>query len=371
MSADDARRRPADGATPWPPSTPEAPAAADTRVPDADPVRAAIARSQAYLLDRQHPDGYWRGELEADASVTAGLIPVLYAVHGEVDPVRRDKAVAFVRAKQQPDGGWPAYHGGPDSLDVSIQAYFGLKLAGVPADDPAMRRARDFVVGEGGVQRANLVTRMWLAVFGQVDYATLPTVPPELMLLPENGPFSIYDFASWSRETLVALMLVSALKPRFEVPQGHGVEELYAAAGGGPRAAEAPSSSGWPAFFRAVDRVLKLWERLPVQPGRTAALASAEAWLIRHQEADGSWGGIMLPWVYALFALKALGYANDHPVMARAIAGLEDFIVEDEHTLRLEPAVSPVWDTAWAVLALRESGLPADHPALQRAARWL
>ncbi|MEJ2291009.1 MAG: squalene--hopene cyclase [Deinococcales bacterium] len=315
MSADDARRRPADGATPWPPSTPEAPAAADTRVPDADPVRAAIARSQAYLLDRQHPDGYWRGELEADASVTAGLIPVLYAVHGEVDPVRRDKAVAFVRAKQQPDGGWPAYHGGPDSLDVSIQAYFGLKLAGVPADDPAMRRARDFVVGEGGVQRANLVTRMWLAVFGQVDYATLPTVPPELMLLPENGPFSIYDFASWSRETLVALMLVSALKPRFEVPQGRGVEG--------------------------------------------------------HQEADGSWGGIMLPWVYALFALKALGYANDHPVMARAIAGLEDFIVEDEHTLRLEPAVSPVWDTAWAVLALRESGLPADHPALQRAARWL
>jgi squalene-hopene/tetraprenyl-beta-curcumene cyclase len=370
MSADDAQRGPAESATPPPPSTPEAPAA-EARTTEPGTVRAAIARSQDYLLSRQNPEGYWLGELEADASVTAGLFPVMLAVGRDIDPVRRDKAVAYVRAKQLADGSWPAYHGGPGSLDVSIQAYFGLKLAGVPADDPAMRRACEFVLAEGGIERANLVTRMWLAVFGQLDYATLPTVPPELMLLPENGPFNLYDFASWSRETLVALMLVSALKPRFAVPTDRGVAELVAAGESASVPADAGARGSWPGFFRITDRALKLWERLPVQPGRAAALASAEAWLIRHQEADGSWGGIMLPWVYALFALKALGYANDHPVMARAIAGLDNFIVEDEHTLRLQPAVSPVWDTAWAVLALRESGLPADHPALQRAARWL
>ncbi|HKI59222.1 MAG TPA: squalene--hopene cyclase [Trueperaceae bacterium] len=366
MSVDDAGRRfDTDAELPPPEVSPE-PRPADT----AGRARAAAERAREALLGRQHEEGYWLGELEADASVTAGYVPVMYALHGEVDPARRDKAVRFVRAHQQQDGSWPAYHGGPGSLDVSVQAYFGLKLAGVDPDAPDMARARAFILSQGGVERANLVTKIWLAVFGQYEYDRIPSVPPELMLLPDEGPFSIYDFASWSRETLVALMIVSAVKPVFRVPAGRGVAELYAPTGpAGSRAA--PAEGLWPALFRAADVALKLWERLPWQPGRRAALARAEAWLIRHQEADGSWGGIMLPWVYALFALKGLGYPNDHPVMARAIAGLEGFIVEDDATVRLEPAVSPVWDTAWAVLALRESGLPADHPALVKAGAWL
>lgn len=361
MSVDDAERRTTTdaGQPPLEARRPAATAAASAR--------EAARRARDALLARQHPDGYWRGELEADASVTAGLIPVMVAVHGRIDPVRRDKAVAFVLGRQQADGGWPAYHGGPGSLNVSVQAYFGLKLAGVPAGDPAMTRARAFILAQGGVERTNLVTKMWLAVFGQYDYAHLPSVPPELMLLPERGPFGLYDFASWSRETLVALMLVSAVKPTFPVPAAAGVPELYAR----PAPPRTPARGVWPALFRAADVILKLWEKLPWQPGRAAAIAAAEAWLVRHQEADGSWGGIMLPWVYAIFALKGLGYPNDHPVLARAVAGLDGFIVEDDASLRLEPAVSPVWDTAWAVLALRESGLPPDHPALQRAGAWL
>ncbi|HKI55701.1 MAG TPA: squalene--hopene cyclase [Trueperaceae bacterium] len=369
MSVDDAERRFDTGAGRPPPEVTHPPSRSGP-VGAGGRARAAAQRAQEALLSRQHEEGYWLGELEADASVTAGYVPVMHAVTGEVDPVRRDKAVRFVRARQLGDGSWPAYHGGPGSLDVSVQAYFGLKLAGVDPADRAMARARQFVLSRGGVERANLVTKIWLAVFGQYDYARIPSVPPELMLLPERGPFSIYDFASWSRETLVALMIVSAVKPVFEVPPGRGVAELYAA--GRPPAAPSARPAGlWPALFRAADRAVKVWERLPWQPGRAAALAVAEAWLIRHQEADGSWGGIMLPWVYALFALKGLGYASEHPVVAKAIAGLEGFIIEDDATMRLEPAVSPVWDTAWAVLALRESGLPADHPALLKAGAWL
>jgi len=79
----------------------------------------------------------------------------------------------------------------------------------------------------------------------------------------------------------------------------------------------------------------------------------------------------MLPWVYSLFALKSLGYSLEHPVIAGGLKGLEGFIVEDSSTLRLQPATSPVWDTAWAMIALSESGLPSDHPALVKAAHWL
>ncbi len=336
-----------------------------------DDLRLGVARARDHLLRRQHPDGYWQGELQADASVTAGYVPIVYAVTGRIDADRARRAAAYVASQQLPDGSWPAYHGGDGNLDVSVQAYFGLKMAGVDASQGAMVKARSYILAHGGVDRTNLMTKLWLAVFGQVPYDAVPSVPPELMLLPDHGPFSIYDVASWSRETLVALMIVTALRPVFDVPEGAAIDELFA-----PGAVAAPlvrggGGLGWPALFRLADGAARWWQRLPRPPMRGLALDRAEAWLLRHQESDGSWGGIMLPWMYALFALKALGYAEDHPVLARGIAGLETFIVEDDTTLRLQPATSPVWDTAWTVLALREAGLAPDDPALVRSARWL
>ena len=36
---------------------------------------------------------------------------------------------------------------------------------------------------------------------------------------------------------------------------------------------------------------------------------------------------------------------------------------------RLEACQSPVWDTCLTVIALRDAGVPADHPALRRGGR--
>lgn len=337
-------------------------------------VTEAIQKAQEYLLAHQNPEGYWVGELEADVSVTAGYIPLMYFMVGKVDPERQQKVVSFVKSRQQSDGSWSTYHGGPGDLNVSIQAYFALKLAGVSAEEPFMQRARDFILAEGGLGQANVFTRIWLALFGQFDWHSIPTIPPEIILLPNWFYLNIYEFASWARATIVALTVILTQKPVCPVPEYAQVSELH----GKPerqrnyKVAEIDKRFfSWERFFLLLDSLFKLWERLPYKPGRGLALRKTEKWIIEHQEADGSWGGIMLPWVYSLFALKSLGYPLDHPVIARGLAGLEGFIVEDASTLRLQPATSPVWDTAWTVIALRESGLPADHPALQKAARWL
>ncbi len=370
----------------------------------------AIRRAQGYLLARQDREGYWVGELEADASVTAGYVPLMYFMLGRVDPERQRKAVCYVLSKQRPDGSWSSYHGGPGDLSVSIQAYFSLKLSGIPATEPAMQRARDFILSQGGIGRANVITRIWLAVFGQYDWRGVPTVPPEVIFLPPWFYLSIYDFASWSRATIVALSVVLTQRPVCVVPESAGLDELYACRAVGaascrvrahrgsmPTAVIARSAScdeaipnprpgdcfaplamtrrkfpnSWEGLFLVLDRLLKLWQHLPYKPGRRLALARAAAWIEEHQEADGSWGGIMLPWVYSLIALKSLGYPLDHPVISRGLKGLAGFIAEDEETMRLQPATSPVWDTAWAAIALAESGLAPDHPALRQAAGWL
>jgi squalene-hopene/tetraprenyl-beta-curcumene cyclase len=92
---------------------------------------------------------------------------------------------------------------------------------------------------------------------------------------------------------------------------------------------------------------------------------------VDRQEADGCWGGIQPPWVYSLIALHLRGYGLEHPVMERGLRGLDTFTIEDERGRRLEACQSPVWDTALAVIALRDAGVPGDDPALVRAADWL
>lgn len=344
-----------------------------TDIDRADALASAIGRTSQYLLQSQNPAGYWMGELAADASVSAGYIPLMYFMTGQVDPVREQKVVAYVQSQQNSDGSWSSYYGGPGDLNVSIQVYFAMKLAGVPAGAPWMELARQFILSCGGVIGSTVFTRVWLALFGQFEWRGTPSIPPEVICFPNWFYFNIYEFASWSRATIMALSVVLTLRPVCPIPLGHGVEELYL---------EAPEQRdysmgkierlfSWRSFFLLADRLFKGWGRLAHPPGRKAALRKVEQWIVAHQEDDGSWGGIMLPWIYSLYALKSLGYSLDHPVIARGLKGLEDFIIEDELTLRLQPAVSPVWDTAWSVLALHEAGLSANHQALQRAGAWL
>lgn len=336
-------------------------------------VGQAINRARDYLLGIQSEQGYWVGELEADVTVTAGYIPLMYFMTGKVDPERQRKVANYVLGKQRADGSWSTYYDGPGDLNVTIQAYFALKLAGVATTETFMRRAREFVRGSGGITKANVFTKIWLALFGQCDWHEIPSLPPEIIFLPHWFYFNIYEFASWSRATILALMVVLTQKPVCRIPELAQVAELYVE----PESRRDYSSAkdenvfGWTSFFLGLDRFFKAWEKLPFHPGRGLALRKTERWIVEHQEADGSWGGIMLPWVYSLFALKSLGYSLEHPAIARGLQGLEGFIIEDKATLRLQPAVSPIWDTAWTMLALSESGLPNDYPALVKATRWL
>jgi squalene-hopene/tetraprenyl-beta-curcumene cyclase len=226
-------------------------------------------------------------------------------------------------------------------------------------------------LAHGGLMKTNLITRIWLALFGEFPWQGVPTIPPEIVFLPSWAYFNIYECSSWARATIMALAVLTVKRPVCPIPAPARLAELWPQRPGKYPVGASPGLFTWETFFLAADRLLKAYEKLPVKPRRGLALRRTADWIVRHQEADGSWGGIMLPWVYSLFALKSLNYGLDHPVMKKGVEGLEGFIVEDGDSFLLEPATSPVWDTAWSVLALRQSGLPADHPALLKAARWL
>jgi len=265
-----------------------------------------VKASQAYLLGKQHKQGYWVGLLEADASVVSGFIPLARFL-GIKDKKREKKAISYLLRRQNRDGSWSMFEGGQGSLDVTVQTYFGLKVMGMDAQSQPMVRARKFILKKGGMEEVNTYTKIILALFGQYSWKGLPEIPPELIYLPPWFFVNIYDFASWTRATIMAFSIISSYKPVFRLEERQTVFELYK----DPQKIERPHpfrasrlcSLGH--LFLVVDLVLKMWDRLPSKAklGRARALKKVEKWIIARQEEDGSWGGIMLPWLFSLIAL--------------------------------------------------------------------
>ncbi|HEV3229222.1 MAG TPA: squalene--hopene cyclase [Solirubrobacteraceae bacterium] len=324
---------------------------------------AALALGRDQLLAQQHPDGFWRGELETNVTMDAEDL-LLREFLGARDPAKLASAARWIRSRQREDGTWSNFYGGPANLSTTVEAYVALRLAGDPPEAAHMRAAADFVRDAGGVERARVFTHIWLALFGLWPWELVPALPPELVLLPRWVPLNPYDFACWARQTIVALTVVWAHRPVRSLALS--IDELRTGVVVRPSAGSAAGR-----MLLGLDRALHAYERRPVSAVRRAALARAERWIVRRQEADGSWGGIQPPWVYSLIALHLQGYSLEHPVMRRGLEGIEGFIVEEEGTRRLEACQSPVWDTALSVVALRDAGTPADDPALVRAADWL
>jgi squalene-hopene/tetraprenyl-beta-curcumene cyclase len=338
----------------------------------------ALERACEHLLSLQDEAGWWRGELQTNVTMDAEDM-LLREFLGVRRADETERSAAWIRSQQRADGTWANFHGGPGELSTTIEAYWALRLAGDPTDAAHMLAAAEFIRREGGLEGARVFTHLWLALFGLWSWDRVPALPPEVILLPRWIPLNVYDFACWARQTIVALSLVKAHRPERRLP--FDLDELR-----DPCPPDAARRSGSPGrrsgWLRRLDLLLRAYERRPIRPLRRLAVARAERWIVRRQEADGSWGGIQPPWVYSLMALHLGGYPIDHPVMGRGLEGLERFLVEDSddsrgmgappgRSRRLEACQSPVWDTALTILALNDAGLAGEHPAMARAAEWL
>ncbi len=326
-----------------------------------------IERSQGWFDREQSPDGYWWAELESNATMDAEYL-MLTQFLGAREEERWRAVAQDIRDYQREDGSWAMYHGAPGDLSTSIECYFALKLAGDPASAPHLARARAFIRERGGIARARTFTRIWLALFGQWSWDDLPAMPPELMLLPPSAPLSIYRFSSWARGTIVPLLLLMNDRPVRAVPEAARLDELRV---DGPPA-RAPRDLLDRVFF-ALDAAVRRYERLPYHPMRARARKAAEEWILSHQEADGSWGGIQPPWVYSLMALHTVGHGLSSPALKKGLEGMHGrwMLRRGEGRMRVQACLSPVWDTGLALLAMLESGVDPADAGVQQAAAWL
>jgi squalene-hopene/tetraprenyl-beta-curcumene cyclase len=344
-----------------------------------DHVVNGIEKAKNWLLGLQHPDGYWCGELEADTMLESDYI-FMHVLLGTGDRGRMERAINEILRHQNEDGGWSIYPGGPSNISLGVKAYLALKLMGWSKDHPVLVKAREWILANGGVVEVNTFTKIYLCFLGQYEYNAVPAVPPEIVLFPNWFYFNIYEISSWSRAILVPLSIAYAKKPFKKLTPEQGIEELFV--GGRDKADlhlkwDHKRKIGWRNFFLALDRVLHWAERIHIRPLRKIALKKAERWMLERVEQSDGLAAIFPSIMNSMIALRCLGYSEDDPQFIRAMDEFEKLGIEEPETesrpayFRMQPCVSPVWDTAYAVFALGEAGVPKDDPRLLKAADWM
>ena len=331
----------------------------------------AIERALGALSRQQSPDGFWCGELTADTTLESDYVLLQLWLHqpagAEWNPPSRDridKAARSILERQLPDGGFNIYAGGPSEISATIKAYCALKLAGVPADGEPLRHAGACILALGGLQAANSYVKINLSLFGLYPRRHVPSVPPEIVMLPGNV---LYEMSSWTRSILVPLSIVQARGSNRRAPAGFNLEELIL-----PGVSLAlPKRNGLSVLFHNLDRAFKVWEKRGSERIRAAAIREAERWILARTRYTEGLGAIYPAMMYTIMALDALDYAKDHPDRIEAIRHFESLLIETGDRFIFQPCVSPIWDTAICAFAMGEAGVPADDPRLVRAADWL
>ncbi|HEX2465882.1 MAG TPA: squalene--hopene cyclase [Thermoanaerobaculia bacterium] len=336
-------------------------------------VRDAVQAARDYLLSLQRPDGHWCGELEGDTILESEYALTLYFLERRAGG-KFQRLANFLRARQDAHGGWTGFPGGPPEVSASTKAYLVLKLAGDDPAAPHMRAARAAILDRGGLDACNSYTRLLLSMFHLYEWDKAPAVPPEIVLLPRWFYFNIYEMSSWSRAIVVPLSILWASKPSCELPETCRLDELRA-----PESGAAPSSRSqqsmrerfWRGFFLACDGLIKQIEELGLVPFRARALDRAERWMIERLAGSDGLGAIFPSIMNTVLALVCRGRGVEDALVRSQLDELEKLEIADGDELRLQPCLSPVWDTSLALNSLLESGVSPHDPALERGARWL
>ncbi len=342
-------------------------------------VALGVEKARAYLFAQQHQEGYWCGELEADTTLESDYIAI-HTLLGTGNRARMERAVPEIIRHQNADGGWPIYASGPSNVSASVKAYFALKLMGYKASHPVLEQARTKILEMGGATECNTFTKIYLCFLGQYDWEAVPAIPPEIVLFPNWFWFNLYEISSWSRAILVPLSIAYAKKPFKKIPAEMGIDELFAGGrhGNHLHLKWAAKKVSWRNFFLVLNRVVHFCERFHIRPLRYIAIKKAERWMLERFEKSDGLGAIYPGILNSIIALRCLGYSADDPQLIRALDEFEKLGIEEpgvpDHSgpsFRMQPCMSPVWDTAYAMFALGESGVAKDDPRLLKAADWI
>jgi len=329
----------------------------------------AISQAQTKLLSLQDKDGFWVFELEADCTIPSEYIMMMHYL-GDIDEPLQAKIANYLRSRQSEDGSYPMFTGGIGDISCSVKVYYALKMAGDSIDAPHMIRLRNWILSQGGAAKANVFTRIALAMFEQLPWRGVPYIPVEIMLLPKWFPFHLDKVSYWSRTVMVPLFILCSLKATAINPNKIDILELFVTHPDEEKH-YFPERTLLNKIFLGLDKLGRITNPFIPHKMREKAIAKAKDWFIERLNGEDGLGGIFPAMVNAYEAMLLLGMPKDHELVVTARKAIDKLLVINEHDAYCQPCLSPVWDTGLAALALQEADKTGNNASLTRAYNWL
>ncbi|HBA65018.1 MAG TPA: squalene--hopene cyclase, partial [Methylococcaceae bacterium] len=350
-------------------NTRDLPSSATAIVARPNDLNKAIGKAQDYLLKLQRPDGHWVFELEADCTIPSEYIMMMHYL-GEIDTALQAKIANYLRSRQSEDGSYPLFTAGPGDISCSVKVYYALKMAGDSIDAPHMQKLRNYILSQGGAARANVFTRIALAMFEQLPWRGVPYIPVEIMLFPKWFPFHLDKVSYWSRTVMVPLFVLCSEKATAKNPNKIDILELFVVHPDKEKH-YFPERTALNKFFLMLDKLGRVTRPLIPQSMHQKALDKAKDWFVERLNGEDGLGAIFPAMVNAYEAMLLLGMPKDHELVVTARKAIDKLLVINEHDAYCQPCLSPVWDTGLTALALQEVDKNGNRDALIRAYDWL
>ena len=334
-----------------------------------DALSSAIELAKSKLLSLQSPEGYWVFELEADCTIPAEYIMMMHYLD-DINTELQAKMAVYMRKRQSADGSYPLFTGGPGEISCSVKVYYALKMAGDEINAPHMTKLRNWILAQGGAARANVFTRIALAIFEQLPWRGVPYIPVEIMLFPAWFPFHLDKVSYWSRTVMVPLFILCTLQAKAVNPHKVGVLELFVVHPD-EEMHYFPERTLLNKVFLGLDKLGRITRPLIPERMHKRAIDKALAWFTERLNGEDGLGAIFPAMVNAYEAMLLVGYPKDHPHVVTARKAIDKLLVINDDDAYCQPCLSPVWDTALAALALQEADKQQVAPSLTKAYDWL
>ncbi|CAO2647397.1 Nn.00g083190.m01.CDS01 [Neocucurbitaria sp. VM-36] len=184
----------------------------NTNLPDLNSAKTPLEAAYnglSFFSNLQLPPGNWACEYGGPMFLLPGLVITWYVTETPIPASHAIEIKNYLFARAHPeDGGWGLHIEGESSVFGTAMNYTVLRLLGVDAEDPRMRKARDTLWKLGGALNGPHWAKFWLSVLGVVEWDVVNPVPPELWLLPDWMPIAPWRWWIHMRQVFIPMSFV-------------------------------------------------------------------------------------------------------------------------------------------------------------------
>ncbi|KPV45671.1 hypothetical protein AN477_01820 [Alicyclobacillus ferrooxydans] len=313
---------------------------------------AIIQTALQQLFKSQTPQGVWIDCFDTGAMPNAQTSIALYLL-GVSDTDWTNLLLRQILATQRSDGAWSIYPTGQGDLSTTVECYYALQLYGYwDGYDDRQRLAEAFIRQSGGLKKCRNLTKVFLALGGEISWSWLPSPKIYLLLFSKWFPVGIWDIVTFTRLHVAPMLLLSSLKFVSDKPKNSVLTNLMVKSQHYTEKHDVSKQLS-PKAHRRLYRCLK--------------------WVLERRESDGTVAGYHSSTLLVIFALRAFGYGVDHPDIQNMIHALRRALYLEQETgyCHQQTCDAHIWNTALAVNAISATGVRLQTKAVERAIQYL